>query len=364
MIINKVAIDDNILIKDKISTAGSKILYNFVPPFNSAVFDKLKEAGAQDIKQTKPNEFGISLTDGFGVVESVSKGGAEVGIGCDINGSIRKEASKNGIYFIKPTYGTVSRFGLVSTSPAFEQIGVACKDVETGFETLAAIAGYDGRDGAIANVEKYSYSVREEDLKGLKIGVLSSGEKNIDRIVDTIKALGAEVETVDFPLIDYVPAVAYIISAAETSNSISRFDGIKFGYRPEEYSSFDDIYIKSRTECFTFETKLVTLIGLLMLTKEKYGYFDKALKVRRLIKEAADLFFERYDAMITPVTPSNDNYDDFFSSYDNLKYISLPNLTGSPALAIPGGFQFIAKTAGENTLLRIGKCLCGKGEVL
>lgn len=365
MTINKAAIDDNILMQDQVSTAGSKMLYNFVPPFNAAVIDKLKEAGIKELIQTKPNEFGISLTRSFGCIESVATGEADIGIGCDINGIIRKEASKNGICFIKPTYGTVSRFGLVSTSPSMEQIGIACKDVSLGFEALSLIAGFDERDGTLADTKQYHFSALDGDLKELKIGVPKCCEAfaEVQEATKRLQTLGAEVSAFDFPLLEYAAGAAYVIAAAETSNSISRFDGLKFGYRTEKYSNLDDIYINSRTECFTFETKFLALMGMLVLSKEKFEvYFDKSLKIRRLIKEATDLALEEYDAILLPTEyakADSPETDDFFAAYKNLKYLSLPNLATAPAISLPGGVQFMAKRFDENMLLKIGKCFKG-----
>jgi aspartyl-tRNA(Asn)/glutamyl-tRNA(Gln) amidotransferase subunit A len=359
----KAVIDDNILMKDEVSTAGSKILYNFVPPFNAAVIDKLIKAGVKDIARTKPNEFGISLTQPFGCIDSVASGEADVGIGCDMNGAVRKEASKKDVCFIKPTYGTVSRFGLVSTSPSMEQIGIACKDISLGFEALSLIAGFDERDGTLADAEKYSFSASEGDLKGVKIGVpeCCADSAEVQDAIKRLKSLGADVSMVDFPMLEYAAGVAYAIAAAETSNSISRFDGIKFGYRTDEYSNLDDIYINSRTESFTFETKLLTLMGMLVLSKEKFdAYFDKSLKIRRLIKEAADRILEEYNAVMTPVeyakADTGGEIQLFSDTYENLKYLSLPNLTAVPAVSLPGGVQFMAKKFDENMLFRIGKC--------
>ena len=360
MDIGRIAIDDNIFMGNGISTAGSKILYNFEPPFNSAAADRLAAAGAGELLRTTPNEFGVSLTGSFGCIDYVADGSADIGIGCDINGMIRREAACNGVFFIKPTYGVVSRFGLVSTAASMEQIGVACKDIGAGFQALSLIAGYDERDGVIVKTEKYSYSANESDLKGVKIGVPSACAHLMETEINRLKALGAETGVFDFPYLEYAAAAAYIISAAETSNSIARFDGIKFGYRTENYSNPEDIYVNSRTECFVFETKLFTLIGMLALTKEKYdSYFDKSLKIRRMIKDELDRAFKEYDAVMTPagsISSDDDEYKKFCDSYEDLRYLSLPNLSGCPALAVPGGTQFISKHFNENALFRLGKC--------
>ena len=360
--INRVAIDDNILMKDKVSTAGSKILYNFRPPFNAAVIDKLTEAGVKDIRQTKPNEFGISLTGPFGCVESVAKGEADIGIGCDVNGSVRREASKNGICFIKPAYGTVSRFGLVSASPSMEQIGIACRDISQGFECLSVISRADA-GAAGPDTDACAAGAAGAGPAGIKIGVPAccADLPEIRDAVNNLNAMGVAVSVFDFSMLKYVPGAAYIISAAETGGNISRFDGIKFGYRTESYSNLEDVYVNSRTEGFTFETKLFALMGNLVLTKENFGkYYNQSLKIRRLIKENTDEILTRYDAVMTPVKyrkAGDGNSDEsFFDAYENLKYPALPNLTGNPAISLPGGVEFMAGSCSMNILFRIGEC--------
>lgn len=358
----RAAIDDNILIKDRASTAGSDILSGFVPPFNSNLTSNLAEAGDFDVIQTLPPEFGMSLTGRFGCVAAVASGEADVGFGCDVMGAVRRDASKSGVYFIKPTYGTVSRYGLVSTSPSMEQIGVAFKDFEKGSKALEAAAGPDLRDGAMDNTKKRAFSASNVNLDGMKICVLPS-EDDTKNFASALEGLGASVEAVDFPLLEYVPAVAYIITAAEASNSISRFDGIKYGYRPDEYKSYEDIYVKSRTGCFTFETKLMTLAGMLVLTKEKKDeFYYKSLKVRRLIKNEIYGILERFDAILTQTATEGEG--DFFNAYKDLKYLALANLTGLPALAVPGGRQFMAAAGREDMLLGMGKRLQERGAAL
>lgn len=361
MSISRVAVDDSILMKGMISTAGSKILGNFTPPFNSAVIDKLAAAGIAEIVQTRPNEFGASLTAGYGCVDAVAKGEADVGLGCDFNGSIRREASAAGIAFIKPTYGTVSRFGLVSAAPSMECIGVACRDVDKGFYALSLIAGADCRDGTMASADSYSFSSGEKSIEDVKVGVIGGSEEAAWDAADRLRALGTEAEAFDFPLLDYAPAAAYIISAAEASNSISRFDGIKYGLRAEGHSNLESLYVKSRSEGFTFETKLFTLAGMLVLTKEKYeSHFEKALKMRRLVRDAVFEAFDRYDIVMMPAGRSasgaEDGFADFCDAYASLKYLALPNLAGVPALSLPGGIQLMAGSFGERLLQEAGRC--------
>ena len=340
MSIKRIAVDDNIFMKTKRATAGSRMLYNFMPPVDSTVVERLKNAGFSDITTTISNEFGISLTGSFGCVDAVASGEADIGIGCDISGAIRKEASKKGVFFIKPTYGTVSRFGLVSTAPSMEQIGVVFKDIDDGFSVLSVISGFDKRDGTLAENEKYSFPATDSDISGLKIAEPGEWEEQLS-------------------CFDFVPDVFYTIASAETSNSLARFDGVKFGYRTEKYRNLEDIYKKSRAEGFSFETKLMILSGMRALTKENYEAYNAALFKRGVIKFSTEEAFKCYDALKMPAerAKSEDPFLSFCESYKNLRYSALPNITGCPALAMPGGVQFMAKAQGENTLYKIGKSM-------
>jgi len=359
-----VVIDDNILMKDQISTAGSKILNNFVPPFNAAVIDKIQNAG-MNILQSIPNEFGVSLTGSFGSVAAVSDGSAEIGLSSDVSGIIRNRSAENGVCFIRPTYGTVSRFGLVSTAPSLEQIGVVCKKIDDGFDALSKIAGFDERDGAIAANQSYVYDSEAADVRGLRVAVFENCASEMNSACEALKKAGATVEAVDFPLLDAVSKVTYVIMSAETSNSISRYDGIKFGYRSESFTNLEDLYVNTRSECFTEETKILTLLGMYVLSKEQFDdVFDKSLKIRRLIKEKVNEIFTKFDCIAMPASIASggqtDTYNAFYEAYQALQFSALPNLAGTPAISLPypnggsGGIQFTAKAFDENTLLRIG----------
>ena len=376
MKINKIAIDDNILIKNQVSTAGSKSLSNFSPPFSATVMEKLFESGISNIIQTQPNEFGIDLNKPFGCIDAVSSGDVEIGIGADIIGTIRGQASKHSVCFIKPTYGTISRFGLVSMVPSMEQIGVACKDISLGFEALSTISGFDEKDGTLVSEDKYDFAylnTNEEnsksanstkstgDLTGIKVGIPACAAEfeEVKSMASKLTELGATISTFEFPLLNHVPGVTYVIAAAEMSNSISRFDGIKFGHRTENFSNLEDIYVNSRTESFTFETKFLTLIGMHVLSKEKYDeYFSKSQKIRRLIKEASKDIFSMYDAILTPTryikgNDADGTLESFKNAYKDLKYLALPNLISAPAVSLDSGVQFIAKEFNESALYKI-----------
>ena len=322
----KIAVENNILIKDWVCTAGSKMMDNFVSPISATVYEKITAVGAEVI-QAQVSEFGISnpLKDNLpknGGVEAVKNGECEVALCSDYNGAVRNNAQNAGICFVKPTYGTVSRFGLVSFAQSMEQIGVAAKSVEDAFDVLSAIAGYDSKDGTSYQTEKYEYFSKEEDLNGLKI---------------------ANLNDTDFEFSEVINDVSYIISCAEGSNNLSRFDGVKFGYRSEQARNVEELYVNTRSEGFEFDTKIADIMGAFVLSQEQYEkYYVKAMKVRGLMKESIDRLFEKYDCLILPS-----------------EYSSLANLTGSPAMTVSCGdktVQLMAKQFNENVLLRVGKC--------
>ena len=387
-----IVVDDNILMEGQISTAGAKVLMNFVPPFNAAVIDKLKNTGTpgagqqapldvgaeqgadagQDaplnvtLKQSMPSEFGANLASSFGCVFAVADGEAHAGLGCDVNGAIRSRAVEKGLCFLRPTYGTVSRFGLVSTAPSMEQIGVVCGQAAECFDILARIAGFDERDGALAEHRHYAYTTQAEDIRGLRFALPDIWASELDAVTRWLQASGASVDTVSLPILDLVPPVAYSILCAETSNNLARFDGIKFGCRTENSANLEELYVHTRSECFTLDTKILTLAGMYVLTKDQYGpIFNQSLKIRRDVKEKMDALLAVADFVLLPAgrkLPSV-GFEEFQAAYQGLRYAALPNMIGAPSLALPvalggagiTGVQCIGKPFDENTLLRIGK---------
>ena len=335
----KIAVDENILIKDEICAAGSKMLYNFKSPYSATVVDKIKAAGMTISCRSKTGEFGndTEKDETQTAAYSVNAGLVDVALGIDVDGVAYKSAVKNNIIYIKPTYGTVSRFGVVANVSSVDQIGVYAKNFDDGFAVLSAIAGHDKNDGTTYPAEKYEYNAYKDktDLKSLKT---------------------LELNLSDFKYADYLAQVYYIISAAEFSNNISRFDGLKFGYRSENFKSYDDIIINSRSETFTAETKIKALIGTYVLSEDQFEkYYFKAMQVRRLIKQELDEIFRQFDLVILPVSadaqcaPLQNN-----AYYENLQYSALANLTGCPAIIV-NGMQIIAKEFDENKLFAFGK---------
>ena len=291
-------IEDSIMQKGKAATAGSKILKNFTAPFDATVFTRL----AEKCESVKLAEFGLG--------DPGELPGSPL-LCNDVFGYVRLRAVEQDLCYIRPSYGTVSRYGLIPTASSMDQIGVVCKNPIQGFSLLAKIAGHDEKDGVMFPEKSYSYKAEKKDIK-------------IENITDCAVHHA-----------DICTQVMNILAYAEISNNISRYDGIKFGYRTSNYKGLDDLYTKTRTEAFGLETKLAAIMGCLILSQEYYAeYYEKAMKIRRLIKES--LLFETYNVLIIP--PDS----------------PLAVLTGLPSLTFQhkgSGIQLMADVKKESMLL-------------
>ncbi|MEA1974898.1 MAG: Asp-tRNA(Asn)/Glu-tRNA(Gln) amidotransferase subunit GatA [Bacillota bacterium] len=393
-----IAIKDNMCTIGKNTTCASKILENFKPPYNATVIDKLEEAGAIIIGKTNMDEFAMgSSTENSafktsknpwdlervpggssgGSAAAVTSGEAFIALGSDTGGSIRQPASLCGIVGLKPTYGLVSRYGLIAFASSLDQIGPLSKDVEDTAIMLNAIAGHDKRDSTSANKEKVDYKkALVNDIKGMKIGVpkeyFSDGiNENVKKVIysalDRLVELGAEYEEISLSYSEYALPAYYIIAPAEASSNLARFDGIRYGYRTEKFDSIDDLYTKTRTEGFGEEVKRRIMIGTYSLASGYYdAYYNKAMKVRTLIKNDFDKAFEKYDCIITPTVPNKafkigEKINDPLTMYMEDVCTVPVNIAGVPAISIPAGFvdsmpigmQIIGKHFDEETILRV-----------
>lgn len=301
-----VVLDDSIMVKGSPTTAGSKMLENFISPIDATVVKKLSDAKIPIAGKVKMDEFGASgifmrqnagnseKNSRNGAVAAVLEGTAKFALCNDYTGSVSTEAVASGLCYIHPTYGTVSRYGLIASVTSMDQIGIVCKSPKEGFKLLSIIAGYDEKDGVMS--PKNSLSPQKKD--NLRIGIptnLSADEINTSDMTD----FASNFDRVGFELkyFETYEQVMQILCCAELSNNISRFDGIKFGHRAQEYGGLQELYTKSRTEGFDFDTKLAAIVGTMVLEHDNYDkYYDKAMRVRRLIKNSLD--FEKYDAVI------------------------------------------------------------------
>ncbi len=374
-----IAVDDTILVKGTPATAGSKMLENFTPLFSAEAVERLEKAGYGISGKTNVGEFGLDLlgeTSYFGEVkdgenlagaaaELVKKGEVKAALSVDLNGSPRRAAAVSGVDFIKPTYGTVSRYGIISCAASGEQVGVTAKNAEDVKEILSVIAGHDSKDGTSLPEDKYEYSV-DENVSGMKIALvkelydMASDEvkANIDAYAESLKKLGAVVETVSLDVISEAQTAWCILMSAETCNNISRFDGVKYGYRTPEYKNIDELYVKSRTEAFCFLTKATLIYGSDVLSKGKYeACYDKSLRIRRVVMDKVKEVLSSYDALLTPASSKMDykSYDvleSFDKVFEESVFTAVASITGLPAM-VTKGVQLVSDSFKESVLLSI-----------
>lgn len=369
-----VAIKDNMCTEGLLTTCSSKILYNFVPTFTSEAVLNLQKAGAVILGKTNMDEFAMGSTtetSAYGVtrnpwnpehVPGGSSGGSAAAVaaeecfyalGSDTGGSIRQPASFCGVVGLKPTYGTVSRYGLIAYGSSLDQIGPLCKDVTDCATILETIASHDSKDSTSVERQDTDFtSALVEDVKGMKIGIPRDyfGEglnpevkEAVLKAAELLKEKGAIVEEFDLSLVEYAIPTYYTIAAAEASSNLERFDGIKYGYRTEEYQGLHNMYKKSRSEGFGAEVKRRIMLGSFVLSSGYYdAYYLKALRVKALIKKAFDEAFAKYDVILGPVAPTTapkigESLSDPIQMYLGDIYTISINLAGLPGLSIPCG---------------------------
>ena len=371
-----IAVKDNICIKGKKTTCASKILENFVPQYNAEVIDRLEKAGMIVIGKTNMDEFAMGSTtetSAYGVTKNpwntehvpggssggscaaVAAGEVPMALGSDTGGSIRQPSSFCGVTGMKPTYGTVSRYGLIAYGSSLDQIGPVAKDVTDCAALLQTVASYDAKDATSMKRDDYDFmSALKEDVSDLKIGIPNScfGEgldpqvkESILKAADVLKARGAEVEYFDLDLIDYAIPAYYVIASAEASSNLERFDGVKYGFRAKEYEGLHDMYKKSRSEGFGPEVKRRIMLGSFVLSSGYYdAYYLKALRTKALIKKEFDRAFEKYDMILSPAAPSTaprlgDSLSDPLQMYLGDIYTVSVNLAGLPGITVPCGMD-------------------------
>lgn len=393
-----IAIKDNMCMKDTKTTCGSKILENFVSPYDATVIEKLKAEDVVILGKTNMDEFAMgSSTEhsaffttknpwDLSTVPGGSSGGSAAAVagelapwalGSDTGGSIRQPASLCGIIGLKPTYGLVSRYGLVAYASSLDQIGPFAKDVEDAALLLNLIAGHDEHDSTSVNIEKIDYAKSlVNDVKGMKIGIpkeylaegVSEEVKNaILEVAEKYKQMGAEVEECSFDIGKKAIAVYYIIADAEASSNLGRFDGIRYGYRTENFENLTDIYRNSRSEGFGEEVKTRIILGTYVLSAGYYdAYYKKALKARTVIKNAYNDLFKKYDLILTPTSPTTafklgEKTDNPMQMYMADLFTVPVNIAGLPGISVPCGldskglplsFQLIGNQFTEEKLLR------------
>lgn len=368
------AVKDNICTKDMRTTCGSRILENFKPSFTAEAVANLEKAGAVILGKTNMDEFAMGSTTETSYFGSTKNpwnlnhvpGGSSGGscaavaaeecfyaLGSDTGGSIRQPSSFCGVTGIKPTYGTVSRYGLVAYGSSLDQIGPVAKDVTDCAAILETIASHDPKDSTSMKRVSYDFtSALEDGVKGMKIGIPQDyfGEgldpEVRDAVLNAAKVLkdrGAVIEKFDLSLTKYAIPAYYVIASAEASSNLSRFDGVKYGYRTGEYEGLHNMYKKSRSEGFGTEVKRRIMLGSFVLSSGYYdAYYLKALKTKTLIKNAFDRAFEKYDVILGPAAPATapelgKSLADPLKMYLGDIYTVSVNLAGLPGISIPVG---------------------------
>ena len=393
-----VAIKDNMCTKDLLTTCSSKILYNFIPTYTAEAVLNLEKAGAVILGKTNMDEFAMGSTTETSYygptknphntahVPGGSSGGSCAAVaacecyyalGSDTGGSIRQPSSFCGVVGLKPTYGTVSRYGLVAYGSSLDQIGPVAKDVADCAAILEVIASHDEKDST--SIERDDCDFTEalvEDVKGLRIGIprdyMGEGldpevNQAVMQAAKVLEEKGAVVEAFDLGLVKYAIPAYYTIAAAEASSNLERFDGVKYGYRTKEYEGLHNMYKKTRSEGFGAEVKRRIMLGSFVLSSGYYdAYYLKALRTKALIKREFDRVFEKYDLILGPAAPTTapelgKSLDDPMKMYLGDIYTISVNLAGLPGMSIPVGkdskglpvgMQLIGNVFDEKTLIR------------
>lgn len=406
------AVKDNICVKDGRTTCGSRMLKDFVSPYSATAWNRLESAGCILLGKTNLDEFGMGSTtehsafhptrnphdltrvpggSSGGSAAAVAAGMAPFALGSDTGGSVRQPASHCGVVGMKPTYGTVSRYGLTAFASSLEQIGPITRTVADNALVLSAIAGQDPCDGtSVAHPSGFEDQLGQE-VRGLRVGlpaemfaegVAEDVRRAVLQAANSLEALGAEVVWVNLPSLAHALPAYYIISSAEASSNLARFDGVRYGRRAADYADLDELYIRSRSEGFGDEVKRRILLGTYVLSEGYYdAFYKRALQVRTLIVRDFERAYDRVDCLLSPVAPDTapplGAVIDPVSAYLGDVFTVPANIAGIPALSLPCGrdakglpigVQLMGRAFSEPLLYRVGHALeaalgTGKGEV-
>lgn len=381
-----IAVDDTILVKNVPATAGSRILEGFKPLFSAEAVTRLEEKGYTVSGKTHVGEFGLDLCGEFSyyseketnlkgaAAELIAKGEVTAALGVDMNGATRRAAALSDICFVKPTYGTVSRYGIISCASSGEQLGVYASKVATAAEILGVIAGHDEKDGTSLKEKAYNYTT-DADISGKRVCIIKellekSDDATREKVLayaEKLRTNGVVVEEISVDFFEIANTAWQILMSAETCNNVSRYDGVKYGHRAKEYRNIDELYVNSRTEGFNFLTKAVILYGSDVLSKNRYdACYGKSLKIRRVISERFEGLMKDYDAILLPACSKTayeayEIKDAFGKVFSESVFTAVANLIGIPAV-VSGGVQLMGKHFAESELLSFAGAIERMGE--
>ena len=381
----KVIADDMILTKGVATTAGSKMLEGFMSLFSSEALVRLEEKGYGLVGKAKVGEFGFDLlgetavngaltADGvlkFAAAEAVLVNEADVALCLDVNGSVRRAAAQTGLVGVKPTYGTVSRYGTVPVACSGETVSLMAKNVAEVKDALAAVVGHDDKDGTSLPDSMYVTDAATPKkvavLTDMLVGVNADVKAKIDSAVAALKADGIEIVEVINDKIAAAKVAWNILMSAELCNNVSRYDGVKFGYRTPNFTNLDELYMNSRTEAFGELLKTAILFGSETLSTDNYmKVYDKALRIRRVVVEEFKKLFQEFDAVLMPACSTLENTvdavaNDKYMAFSENFYTAPASVTGLPAV-VAGGVQLVGKAFSEDKLFTLAEKLGKEGK--
>ncbi len=349
-----IALEDNISTKGIRTSVGSKMLENYIPPFDATVVERLLDEDAIIRGKIDTREFGVGMEIDSKLGRVINDGDTDISIGVDASGEIRNIASFEGLYGLKPTYGSISRYGVIGSAPSFEQVGIIAKDVNMMRTTFEAIATKDNRDST--SLERPE--VKLKDLRKIKMLIPKEYIKNLDslesdqmdKVLTELVELGFDIECIDIPTVKYAESIYNILQSAEFSSDMGKFDGVLYGYSVEEHTDTEDFFKRNRTEGFSIDVKKKIMFGNFVLSKDNYeDYYEKSQKIRTLIIEEIKKQFGKYDIILNPILGKD------------IKYTVLANITGLPAISLPSldkegfGIQFMADDFNEELLFEVAQ---------
>ncbi len=351
----RLALEDNISTKGMLTSAGSKMLENYIAPFDAFVVEKILEEDGLITGKIDTREFGVGREIDSNMGRVINEGGADISIGIDVCGEMRNIASASGLYALKATYGSISRYGLIGSGPSLEQVGIISKNIENMKKVFYTIAGKDVRDST--SFEKRE--IKAKDIKKIKIGIIKDEMENldesireeIDKSLKIFKELHFTVKMTSIPSAKYAGTVFNILQSAEFSSDMGKFDGVAYGYKTKEYSDNEDFFKKNRSLGFSEEVKKKIMFGNFLLGKDNYkDYYEKSQKIRTLMTKELDEKFQEYDIILSPIVEEDSDYT------------VLANIAGKPAISLPSiskgkklGLQIMGDSFSEEVLFKLAQ---------